>query len=745
MEIVIHGTKGGRKIFTPNKLPGLFDVTSNSPTGFVAFSLFVPRGKKLSGIYIINLLDEISKEYSQRGYIVDNNLGNVDENWDFIKLDSDETKPVDEHILSGTGDDAYIYFKNKEELQRCFDNPFQEEYKAFRQIYFVDKNFENKLENPLNALRYNPNANLTKIIKWDNPSYTLRDYHRQVTNGISIKIFANGIEKKIGEKIKKKDRITINFSRKYHEVNDVPEGNLIDPHIQKYLKIDEIENSLYVVEVPELNKSKLNVEISLYNSKGDSISDATITCKGKYYGTIPVNQNTLGFGFIGEQQKEEWTIAAQAGSLIGEKTIIPERDGTILKLTLIERKTIRLVILDENEKEISNKSRVLDFDGDNIKKRYTENIVISSYQPYPLSFIPKDEGHVYQVKLQKVNTKQLGTNGGTSNGGNGKKEPQKPFFLKILLGLAMASLLVFGGYYLVDKFWGDTSSDVTYQQLPSQEQVLPELSPAEIKSYVEGDSLFLEELNTYKDEWAKLKNTKDSVEYREYEGFIDKAIKKREALTNGDFAYFNDNKNEVKFSDSQLPFKDAVLNIKPNQYSKVKAKLGNVSQLTLTQIADSINKFLSPLENTKNPKEKNSILQNNNEIKNNSKSNNSSDNQSYKKVDLNEDAGYVEIIDYLKGSDFKIDTLKGFKEKPNLSKKIKASVELALEFWELNGDVKKYKTYYSYKNKVQKDKYLKNNITLKNFLESATNDTKYPKDTPGGKTLTLIKFIDKTK
>lgn len=693
MEIVIHGTKRGVKTFTPNKISGLLDVTCNSPnpssigkeayairfidnytifakykiirdvlgdkrTGFVAFSLFVPRSKKLQGEYIINLLDEVSKEFTQKN-IKDNNLENIDENWEFIKIYKTEIKSIDEHILSGIEDDAYIYYKNREYLERYFNAPFQDEYKPYRQIYFVNENDSGKSDNPLNALRHNPNANLTEKNILYNPSYKLLDYSHLEIDGVEIKIRSHGILLNPSNEIFKKDTLTIKFTKKY--TNDVPiiEGKLSDSSINQYLRIKD-DSSLIVDKIPNFEWSKKEVEIIIEDRKGKRINDAKITFKNDKSITLKsVNQNKIIF--TGKEQGEKWIICVEKKGSVAEQKVIPENNLSSIKFTL-----------------------------------------------YPTNKYRKKRPHI-----------------------------------KILLISSIACVLVFGVYFMVGMFWGDSSTNDIAQQTIT-DKPLPKLTTAEIESYVEGDSLYLAKLEKYKNDWALLKDSTDSTDYKKYEVYIDKAIKKREAIIKGDYAFFTD--SNVKYSNKQLPLKNAVLKVKPEQYEQVKSSLGDVSVLTLTQVADSMNKILAQLNETES-----STVSNNKETKNvdttqlANKTTKEANSQTTSDAVSNEE---TEIINYLKGNELKGAKLKEFQGRTEISGKLKKSISLALEFWNLDGSSEKgnNKTYHTYKSKVKIDENLKNNTTLKEFLEKATNETKYPKEEPGaGNTLTLKQFINKAK
>ena len=196
MNIVIHGTKGGREIFFPkNKsISGLFDINSDSPkgsaigqqtyairsfdnniiyskykiirdvsgdkrTGFIGFSLFLPHDENLQSKDIITLLDTISKQYSDL-YLDNNNLEQVVESWDFLQeINKQYQLKIRKNsfstgtIKSGDKDDAIIYYRDSLDLQKSWDEGFMQHYSPFRQILFVSEKLRGDVSNPLHAIR----------------------------------------------------------------------------------------------------------------------------------------------------------------------------------------------------------------------------------------------------------------------------------------------------------------------------------------------------------------------------------------------------------------------------------------------------------------------------------------------------------------------------------------------------------------------------------------------------------------
>jgi hypothetical protein len=152
--------------------------------GNVNISLFIPSTQKLSGKNIVELLNKLLDTYCEE-YVQDNNLGNIIEDWTFVTaLTSQYENSLrtvsagdGENSQQGTGEAAYVYYSSNEELQKYFDAPFQKEYAPYRQIFFVEQQYENAPENPLNALRHDANANLTGKIELENPKYKGEDIY----------------------------------------------------------------------------------------------------------------------------------------------------------------------------------------------------------------------------------------------------------------------------------------------------------------------------------------------------------------------------------------------------------------------------------------------------------------------------------------------------------------------------------------------------------------------------------------
>ena len=709
--------------------------------GNIGISIFIAANQKMSGVDIKNLLDELIKIYTTN-YCPDFKINNQkQEDWLLFQSAADSYNSkvkiisADENYQYGNKDAAYVFYNSTSLIEKYLDAPYQEEYKEYKQIFFI----ENQSQLILEVIKHDQIANLTSKIDLENPSYKLRDYHGQGKDGVSIEIRANGILRRGGEKIFRKDNISIKYSKKYL-MDILEEGKLSDPQIAKYLKI--YDSSVDVEKNIELKPTEIPVEISINDSKGNKINNAIITCKKSNYPNTEklVSQNTIVFS--GEEQKDRWTISAREDYFSGEETFIPEHKS-IVKLTLREVKKFIIQVAFGNN-ILKTENRI--YYDDDIRKERTEIIEFHGFHAKPITFIPKNIFDNYPVILEKkVNQPQTtqGHKGYGSTDDKGEKPPRKRPYIKILIVSSIACILVVGVYFLVGKIWGN---DIKVGEETPAVLASHTLTPAEIQRYVEGDSLFLDKLNKYKEDWANLKNTTDNKKYKKYDESLDRAIKKREAITNHGFGFLKDSAN---FIGPQMSFKNALDKINENQCEQVKTKLGDVSKLTLTQIADSINKILGQINDqnattvrTNTPSNIEPIKKKEEEIAAASKK--AKEAVAKPKADVDADNDEINIINYLKGNVLKIDKLNEYMNSSVKNDDIKKDIQLALDFWSLDGT--RGKSYSSYKSKVAGAKYLKSNQTLKIFVDKANNETKYPKGTSGaGKTLTLSKFIEQTK
>jgi hypothetical protein len=143
-------------------------------------------------------------------------------------------------------------------------------------------------------------------------------------------------------------------------------------------------------------------------------------------------------------------------------------------------------------------------------------------------------------------------------------------------------------------------------------------------------------------------------------------------------------------------------------YQKVGNRLGNVSKWTLSQIADSINAILTSKEPVPKPAKE--------------KQKDGKEEDAKRKTPAtppNPSANItIKIIQYIKGSELDKQTLQKYKNTERINTTLKASIQLCLDFWSLDGSDsgKKSNTYWTLRDKVNSDDILKGS-KLKNCLD----------------------------
>ena len=288
-------------------------------------------------------------------------------------------------------------------------------------------------------------------------------------------------------------------------------------------------------------------------------------------------------------------------------------------------------------------------------------------------------------------------------------------------------------------------------QLFTRNESVPVILTAdEVKNYIQGEDFTLKKLQSYQTQWesqSPKKNTyRNTLWYNPITWFgdnnqfqedsddtilllLNESILTRDLIDQHKFKELADR----HFFPKQDKFKKTVENIDRTEYDNVVKKLGDVSSLTLNQIADSIKKIINRFKDSitvdSDHKETRNIHSEEKigkpkpeENKLSTKPKNEENNIP---VVQHQDSknSISEIAIYLKGSELKKEKLIEYKNIKGIDKELKASIQLCLDFWELDGcrDCDPVRTYYSFIDNINEDKYL-NNSCLKAFLVKVHNE-----------------------
>lgn len=321
LELLIHGTKFGWRILykTPN-FPSSFasdlrrdDVNNNRVTvgkyvysishvsdgcifskyicvwdaerraiGNLSFSIFIQKDKNLNSEDIICLLDELSGLYWSQ-YVTEGELSNKQENWLMFEtiLKKYENKiqklPYDDIEVSvvGSGDAAFIYYNDENQLLQYIESPHQKEYQYHKQVFLVSNSLNGFIENPLNVLRHNQKANLTGQIDLNNHKYRLII---PLLSESSIKIEVRSKDKTIFNNgfLRIRSEIEIIWTKPFH-VSQRCTGNISELS-SSFLTIDDFNRTIKIKEI-YLNAKKHTFLFKPINEYKKPITDCEIILK----------------------------------------------------------------------------------------------------------------------------------------------------------------------------------------------------------------------------------------------------------------------------------------------------------------------------------------------------------------------------------------------------------------------------------------------------------------------------------
>lgn len=452
MDIVVHGTKGGRQIFTPKKIGGLLDVNADTSkaaaigqevfairfvenstifskykiirdvrgdkrTGFLAFSLFISNNQYLQGKEIVSVLNKVSEEYYRR-YIPDNdnNLKDVREEWGFLddilndyrsKVKNRSIDDID-ILLSGTRDDAFAFYEDEERLAKYIDQPYQEEYRQYRQILLIRSELKDKPECPLNALRHsdNPNDNLTGRVDLDKRIYVLRDFEGSAKNGVSVDISVRGKRLRKNDRISSKDIISIRYFKKYSKDLVVKEGRISDDWIKKYLvNADDTSKRIDVERNIDLEEAVKTITFNIKDWQKKEVNGAEIICKC-LDGELKTEINNE-ITFSGKDFGKRWWVSAKTDWLYSdERQIDFESDCPMEKGSIdIYLKKHKLFITAEDSVTNAKIDNLIyskqEFTGNEINDKYEIKVTAKGYEPITFKYLPVEEYRTSIVKKLK--------------------------------------------------------------------------------------------------------------------------------------------------------------------------------------------------------------------------------------------------------------------------------------------------------------------------------------------------------
>lgn len=759
------------------------DALRSNALGTIAYSLFLNFNKVLEGKNIVRLLEDLSTNYSEN-YIKNNYLNRgekvlIREEWGFVstilgKYKEQEINQKETEIQSGSNEAAFIYYNSTAELEEYFDKPFQEEYTDYKQVLFVNENLKGNL-NPLNVLT-NSEVEL-KNIDLKNEYFYLNNY----SHTKRITILANGkerSERKNNNSIRFKSEVEIKYIKDEKCFFPIEaKGTLSNPNseIFKYL---ELRGNNVIIKYDAFNnppKRDKSIIFEILDYKGDFIDNAEI--KIGYRNGQKIIGHQYKYTFEGEELIGSESISIRKDNFSAVlNDFIPQQADERLVITLTELKTVELDIRDEDsgnhllDFEVSTKLtngyqriKQLEFVDEQIADSYNIKIRKHGFDDKEFNnFQPSINNNFLNIilKKKKVSDYRQERSYNLDFGEHGKKSSSCPDYSNSKNGTDLGETVV-----VVDKGWKflrwklNEAQDTLVAQYVKEKSIFKKpiflvpiffgitaislgvwfiyLSPkdddsgasnkfSEMQNYINGDSIFIEKLDDYKNEWESVEpevkvirrgfldwvmgreKQIDSTEYHSWKKDlknIESAILIRSLINEKDFEKL---KNLI-YSEKQKIFQTAIQNIDEEHYQYVKDKLIDLNTKSLSEISNEINSFKI--------EEKQEVEVQVGHVTSDIDQPETTTNT---KKNMNHQSNATEIIQYLKGDKLNKNKLLDYKQNVK-DKSLKKSIEIVLSIWNLNGNG--ISTYANVKESCSNDKNLKDSElykTLREVKEGAT-------------------------
>lgn len=661
MKIAVHGTQGGANTFTSEFLSGVSDPNSDAPSdhsaghqcfainftknecvfskygiikdvqgnrrvGNIGFSLGIQNESKIAGSDVKEVLNRLAKEFYEEHIDAFDNLDTFREDWTFIedikrdyqdKEESISDKSNIEVFTQGERDAAFIYYSSEKELQKYFDVPYQEDYKPYKRVFFIDQKYKGKgkANNPLHALSHSEDADLTNRKILENLPYRVVIPHNN--NSIFIKVSSDGKDIQNKGKVRPYDSIKITFTKRNY--NELPINGTIVELEKKYpeqVKVDESNRKLTITPPNQLTATTKEISLRIQDWKGKEVKGATIE-KRNSRTNKNIENNTVTFE--GDELDKEWQVVVN-GKV--ERTFTPNESENKLDIPIQEEETIsfevntsqysiKLKKTNSNIKITADSKRIIFID-----KAIEDDcdIIVSAegYRSSNKTINPEKDSSPINIKLEE-RKRTLATTEKGEYTGESTVEPGNKQVWRVLSGAAIILVVLFFGFFFKDNIFGSSNSGTENGVKTQYEQIV---------AYSEGTELRLVSITKYI-EIASKKTTPDSPDNakEQKEGGWFKSIfgssKDTAVATNENWVLLSKNLDTIRlirkaintgnvdslknlsktfqYSEKQKKFKTAVLKIDGLYAKKIgdamKSQADEVSRMNIDSIAVFINNY----------------------------------------------------------------------------------------------------------------------------------------------------------
>lgn len=523
----LASSRGGR-IYTKYVLG--YDV-QRSNLGNISFSVYVPDSKSMPGTSILELLDALSTRYFNT-YAPDFFINDVQENWNLFTTIAeqydDKLHPLDsldiEHLERGTQDAAFIYYSSRDQLAAFFEDPYQNAYTPYSQVFFVEAALKGKVENPLNTLKVTQGADLTGRVDLENKKYRL------IVNPSSYakveRIHADGHRTPLysNDRFHKKDKLLIKWSRQYYNAKE-NSGTIED--LGDCLDVNELNRTVNILpQQLQIITKDIQPQFLL---RDEPIKVDSFKCSNSQNEVVELQEDGK-LHFEGAQLVQTWTISASKGTTIRiRKSFVPDTESIVLPLRASEEMRLSFVFVNKETGEripsveisfndIHGKKRKeygsIVFSNEEIDNRVLLAFKAKGYhtlEPYPI--VPRNEHNEMKIELLPIPKREPPKWEGDlmPETSSGHHRPKRSWLRRNLLPLILGVLLV-----------GSLLANVLLFLSFKNEKAINLVKSA--TEYVEGQELLSSRLNEFakqsaiKKDWSLNKRIESALIQR---GFID--------------------------------------------------------------------------------------------------------------------------------------------------------------------------------------------------------------------------------
>jgi hypothetical protein len=318
--------------------------------GFLAYLLYFSYKECLQGLKVLDLFERIEQYFATN--LVNNDLVVINNDWGYLEKLQEEysqylsPNPYNYSKIKRNAKFSFSYYDHTQALVDIFDNLFQPKFSEYKGVYLVDRLLKNSIENPLNALGHDSEADLTSLFRVDIKKYKFKNNSNPSRSLLKLSVLVNNKPIGLDGTITDKDFLAIEFSLPNHQ-SQVFSGFLESMELNQILRINEDLKELCIEENIGLKPLSRVVRIVCIDENNNSHENLRIKCYNKKNGNYKKQVNTYAFEITGQELNETWVFEVPEDKYFDKSsTSWSNGDGDSVKIELQPKKKIHFEIID---------------------------------------------------------------------------------------------------------------------------------------------------------------------------------------------------------------------------------------------------------------------------------------------------------------------------------------------------------------------------------------------------------------